>query len=56
LLSGKGEEDIGALVDEVDDEVRGQGRSQTFGLNGEDKEVGVGGNAVLEEGEGGVLG
>lgn len=55
-LSRKSKENIGTGIDELDDRVGGQGRTEAFRLGGEEEQVGVGGLAVLEEGELSVFG
>ena len=55
ILGGQGDEDVGALVDKVDKEVRGQCWAKTLGFGGEDQEMGGRRDAMGEEGERGVL-
>jgi hypothetical protein len=51
LFGGESKEDVGAGVDEIDEEFRGQGWTQSLGLDGEKNEVGVSGCSMLEEAE-----
>ena len=48
-LAREGKKHVGASINELDDRVGCQGRTETFRLGGEEEQVGVGGFAVLEE-------
>lgn len=55
-VGGEGKKDIGAQVDEVDEQVWGEGGTESLQLTGEEEQMRVGGEAVLEERERRLLG
>ncbi|KAH9826529.1 hypothetical protein Tdes44962_MAKER00493 [Teratosphaeria destructans] len=55
LRAGQGQQDVRALIHEVDQDIRGEVGAETLCLGGKEKEVGIRRDAVLEEREGGVF-
>jgi hypothetical protein len=50
-VGGEGEQDVAVLLEELENDLRGKGRSKAFCSRREEDEVVVGALAVLEDGE-----